>query len=97
MTDPWTIIMPLALGTFSIRFVGARLGRRIPTHGPWARATRALPGCLILSMVAVNLTSGDFRGWVAALAAAAAAHATRNLPVAMIAGVAAIWLLRHYV
>lgn len=96
MSNPWTLILPLALGTFSIRFAGARLGRRIPSHGPWARAVRALPGCLIVSMVAVSLTSGDFREWIAGLAAAFAALITRSLPLAMAAGIAAIWLLRHY-
>ena len=99
MTSPWTLILPLAAGTFSIRIGGALLARRIPTHGPWARATRALPGCLIVSLVAMSLVAGDYRGWIAGLAAALVALvalATRSLPLAMAAGIAAIWALRHY-
>ena len=69
MTNPWAMILPLALGTFAIRLAGALLGQRIPTHGAWARAMRALPGCLIVSLVAIGLVSGGFREWAAGLAA----------------------------
>ena len=96
MTNPWAMILPLALGTFAIRLAGALLGRRIPTHGAWARAMRALPGCLIVSLVAIGLVSGGFREWAAGLAAALAALATRSLPVAMAAGIASVWCLRHF-
>ena len=41
MTNPWVMILPLALGTFAIRLAGALLGRRIPTHGACGRARHA--------------------------------------------------------
>ena len=96
MTSPWALILPLAAGTFTIRLSGALLGARIPTHGRWARAMQALPGCLIVSLVAVSLISGGPREWIAGLVAALAALATRSLPFTMVFGIAAFWLLRHY-
>ena len=99
MTDasPWTLIVPLALATFAIRFAGARFGARIPTRGPWARAMRALPGSLIVALVAVSLASGGVREWAAGGVAAVVALVTRSLPLTMIVGIAAIWALRHWV
>ena len=95
-SSPWVPLGALALITFSLRLSGALLGRRIPTHGAWARGMRALPGCLIVALVAVSLVSGGVREWVAALVSALVALATRNLPLTMAAGIAAIWALRRF-
>ena len=95
-SSPWVPLGALALITFSLRLSGAMLGRRIPMHGAWARATRALPGCLIVALVAVGLVSGGVREWIAGFAPALVALATRSLPVTMAAGIAAIWALRHF-
>ncbi len=94
MTSPWLGLAPLALITFAIRLSGAFLGGRIPTHGAWARAMRALPGCLIVALVAVGLASGGVREGIAGLVAAGVALATRSLPLTMAAGIGAIWALR---
>jgi uncharacterized membrane protein len=96
VTENAAVILALALGTFAIRLSGILIGRRIPGNGAWARALRALPGCLIVSLVAVSLFSGGPREWGAGAVAAAVAIATNNLPVTMASGIAAIWLLRHF-
>lgn len=96
MTSPWVALAPLAALTFAIRLSGALLGRRIPTHGAWARAMRALPGCLIVALVAVDLASGGIREGIAALVAAGVALASRSLPLTMAAGIGAIWALRTF-
>ncbi len=96
MTEAWTVILGLTAGTFLIRLSGVLIGQRIPQHGAWARGLRALPGCLIVSLVAVSLMAGGGQEWGAATAALAVAGLTRSLPLTMAAGIAAIWLLRHF-
>jgi uncharacterized membrane protein len=96
MDEGWTLIGALAAGTFAIRFVGARLGQAIPTHGAAACALNALPGCLIVSLVAVSMLAGGWREWTAGVLALAAAIISRNVPVTMAFGIAAVWALRHW-
>jgi len=95
MHETWFVILALAAGTFAIRLSGVLIGQRIPKDGAWARALRALPGSLIVSLAAVSLLSGGPREWAAGLVAAIVAIVTRNLPVTMVSGIAAIALLRH--
>jgi len=97
MDERWGLIAALAAGTFAIRFAGARLGQAIPRHGAAARALAALPGSLIVALVATSLISGGSREWTAAAIALAAAAVTRNVPATMAVGIAAIWALRHAV
>ena len=94
MPEPWAIILALAAGTFAVRLSGIALGRRLPEKGAWARGLNALSGCLIVSLVAVGLLSGGAAEWLAALAAAAVAIITHNLPLTMAAGISTVWLLR---
>ncbi len=89
------MIAALAAGTFAIRFAGARLGQAIPTEGPMARALTALPGCLIVALVATSMLNAGWREATAGALALAVAVATRNLPATMIVGIAAIWALRQ--
>jgi uncharacterized membrane protein len=96
MAEPWLVIAGLMIATFAIRLSGILLGQRIPKDGAWAVALNALPGCLLVSLVSVALLSGGPKEWTAAAIAAAVAIATRNLPLTMAAGIAAIWALRTY-
>jgi len=91
MSEPWTIILALAAGTFAIRLGGIALGRRLPEKGAWARALNALPGCLIVSLVAVGLLDGGPAEWIAALTAAVVAIITHNLPLTMAAAILTVW------
>ncbi len=95
MTETWFVILALAAGTFAIRLSGVLIGQRVPRHGALARGLKALPGCLIVSLVAVSLLSGGPREWLAGLLAAGIAVLTGNVPLTMAGGIAAIWLLRH--
>jgi len=89
------LILPLALVTFAIRLSGVVLGQRLPQEGVWARALKALPGSLIVSLVTVSLLSGGPMEWAAGCVALAVAIVTRNLLATMAAGIGAIWLLRY--
>jgi uncharacterized membrane protein len=95
MTETWSVILALTVGTIAVRLSGVLIGQRIPEHSAWARGMRALPGCLIVSLVAVSLVSGGPREWSAAIFATVTAIVTKNLPITMASGIAAIWLLRH--
>ncbi|MBI1209702.1 MAG: AzlD domain-containing protein [Azospirillum sp.] len=95
MTEAWLVILFLTIGTFGIRLTGVVIGQQVLKAGAWARAMRALPGCMIVSLVAVSVLSGGPREWAAGLIATAVAVATRNLPITMVSGIAAVWLLRH--
>lgn len=96
MSDPVLLTVLLAAATFSTRYLGVVLGQHVPTTGPWARALNALPGCLIVSLVAVILVRGGPNEWIGAAVALAVAFATRNLPLTMIVGIAVVWGLRNY-
>ena len=96
MSETWWVIAGLAVATFAIRMSGVLLGEKLPTTGPWARGLEALPGCLIVSLVAVLLLGGGPAEWMAGVIALAVAVYTRNLPLTMVAGIGAIYLLRHY-
>ncbi|MFT5508841.1 MAG: putative membrane protein [Hyphomicrobiaceae bacterium] len=96
MTDPWMVIVGLAIATFAIRLGGIYLGQGLPKNGSWARALNALPGCLIVALVSVSLLSGGPLEWLAGAIAAVVAIFTRSLPLTMAVGIAAIWLLRNF-
>lgn len=95
MDSFWLLVIPLALVTFAIRVAGVLLGQRLPQKGIWARALKALPGCLIISLVTVSLLSGGPREWIAGAIAVAVAVVTRSLLATMAVGIGAIWLLRN--
>jgi uncharacterized membrane protein len=97
MAETWFVILALTAGTFASRLSGVLIGQRIPQHGAWARWLYALPGCLIVSLVAISLLSGGPEEWSAGCVALVVAVVTKNLPVTMASGIAAIWLLRHFV
>lgn len=97
MTDPVQLTLLLAAATFSTRYLGVVLGQYLPASGPWTRALNALPGCLIVSLVAVLLAGGGPDEWVGAAVALGVAFASRSLPLTMIAGITVVWALRTYV
>lgn len=97
MSDQYLLITILAIATFSMRYFGVLLGQYIPDTGAWARALNALPGCLIVSLVAVMVMSGGPTEWLGAVVALGVAITTRNLPLTMLIGVVAVWILRSMV
>ncbi len=94
MDEQAVTIVGLALGTFAIRLGGYLLGARMPATGPWERVLRALPGCLIAALLATILVQAGPAEWGAAAVSLAVALLSRSLPLTMVAGVAAVYLLR---
>lgn len=95
MTEMPLVIGALAVATLSVRLLGVAVGRKLPQGGAWARALNALPGCLIVSLVVVMMLAGGPREWLAGLVALGVAVWTKNLPLTMGIGIAAIWILRQ--
>lgn len=93
-TPVWLLITGLALGTFSIRLGGYLLGARLPRQGVWARALSALPGTLIIALLATQLVHGGPAEWGAAAVSLGIATLTRNLPLTMLGGLLSIVVLR---
>lgn len=96
MTDLWIVIFGLAAVTFAARLGGILVGQRLPATGGWARALNALPGTLIVALVAGQLMQGGPAEWVAGALATVTAVATRSLVLTMAIGIVAVYLLRQY-
>ena len=96
MTDPMIVTAALAMATISIRLLGIAVGQNLPQTGAWARALKSLPGCLIVALVAVMLLSQGLLEWMAAILALGVAVLTRSLPLTMVAGILAVWSMRHF-
>ena len=94
MSDIYLVTLMLAAGTIAARVIGAVAGQAIPTEGRVAAALNALPGCLIVSLVCVLVVSGGPNDWIAAALTLGIAALSKNLPLTMIFGVAAISILR---
>jgi len=55
---------------------------------------RHLPGCLFCAYVAPPLLAGSWPAWLGALVVIGVQLRTRNMSLAIILGVAAVWLAR---
>lgn len=75
-----------ALVTYTLRLGGLLLAGRLPGNGGFRRFMDALPGTILISLVAPNIASAGILGGVAALATALCAWKTRNVLVAMVVG-----------
>ena len=92
--EPTTLlIVALALGTALMRFGGYALGASLGRRPRAARLLEALPGCLVVALVASGLAAEGPLHWLAAAACAGVAALTGNLVVVMATGLAlAAWL-----
>jgi uncharacterized membrane protein len=75
-----------ALATYSLRLGGLLLAEHLPKNGGFKRFMDALPGTILLSLVAPGIFSAGLLGGVAALATALCAWKTKNVLFAMVAG-----------
>ena len=92
--EPTTLLIAaLALGTAAMRFGGHALGASLGRRPRVARLLDALPGCLVVALVASGLADATALHWLAAAACAGVAALTGNLVVVMGTGLAlAAWL-----
>jgi branched-subunit amino acid transport protein len=89
--DVLLAILGMALVTYACRAGGYAILRSIRPPA-WVEALlRHLPGALFMAYVTPPLVAGALPAWVGALAVIGVQLATRNLGVAICAGVAAVW------
>ena len=86
--DPFVFlaIAGAALVTYGLRLGGLLLAEHLPRNGGFRRFLAALPGTILLSLVAPGIVSAGLLGVVAALSTALCAWKTRNVFLGMILG-----------
>ncbi|MFW5490368.1 MAG: AzlD family protein [Desulfovibrio sp.] len=91
-----TIIL-MGVGTYITRSSGLFLASRL-NLGPRGEAfMKAVPGGILVALVAPTALSSSWGESVAALVTVGVAALSRNLLISMIAGVGTICLIRHFV
>jgi uncharacterized membrane protein len=86
-----------ALATYGLRLGGLLLAEHLPQNGGFKRFMEALPGTILLSLVAPGIFSAGLLGGVAALATALCAWKTRNVLLAMIVGMGIVAAGRWFI
>ncbi|MGD8703037.1 MAG: AzlD domain-containing protein [Desulfosarcina sp.] len=86
-----------ALATYGLRLGGLLLAEHLPQNGGFKRFMEALPGTILLSLVAPGIFSAGLLGGVAALATALCAWQTRNVLLAMIVGMGIVAAGRWFI
>ncbi len=85
-----------AMVTYLLRFGGLMLAGSLPRSGRWKRFMDALPGTILLSLIAPAIVSAGLWGGVGTLATALCAYKTKNLLLSMLFGVAIVALSRQF-
>jgi len=94
--DPLTLLTILGMGlvTFATRAGGLFLIGRVKLSPFVQNWLTYLPGCVLLAIVAPSIYSGGIPDALAGLITLLVALKTRNLPLAMVVGVASVVALR---
>jgi uncharacterized membrane protein len=93
--DVWLIIGLCALVTYSYRVGGLLLAEHLPQEGPINRALRALPGTILISLVAPGVLDAGPWGLAGAGLTALVLIISKNVFLAMLAGVVLVALSRN--
>ena len=88
-------ILGMALVTYATRAGGLWLMSRVDPSPRVEAWLRHIPGAVLMAIITPALLTNGPADAMAALATALVAARTRNLLLAMVAGVAAVWLLRR--
>ena len=94
--EPITLlaISLMALATYATRAGGLYLASRLDLSERAGAWLEAIPGAILVSLVAPVVLTGGFAEALAALAVVIVAARTGSLPVAMVTGVVAVVVLR---
>jgi uncharacterized membrane protein len=94
--DALIAILAMALATYVTRAGGFWLMGFVKLSPRIEAWLRALPGAVLVALVAPAVISGGLAAVVAALATLLVALRTKNLLLAMVIGVLVVWGLRHF-
>jgi uncharacterized membrane protein len=89
--DVLLVILLIALVSFACRAGGYAVLRNVSPPAFVEAMLRHLPGALFAAYVTPSLVAGGASAWIGALAVASMQIATRNLGLAIVAGVVAVW------
>ena len=89
-------IICAALVTYGLRIGGLLLSERLPSQGRFKVFMDALPGTLLLSLIAPGIAASGVWGGVAALCTAGCTYKTGNVFLSMIVGVGIVALSRQF-
>ena len=84
-----------AAATYAIRLGGLLLSDRMPQSGRFKAFMEALPGTILLALVAPGIFAAGAAGAAAALCTAVCTFKTRNLFLSMLLGMAIVALHRY--
>jgi len=85
-----------ALMTYSLRIGGLLLASRLPASGRFKYFIDALPGTILLSLIAPGVFSAGLWGGIATLSTAVCTYKTGNVFFSMITGVLIVAASRHF-
>ena len=89
-------IVCAALVTYALRIGGLLLSERLPATGRFKAFMDALPGTLLLALIAPGIAASGIWGGVAALATAVCTRKTGNVFLAMLVGVGIVAAGRYF-
>ncbi|WP_254820870.1 AzlD family protein [Haloglomus halophilum] len=89
------VVLGMSAVTYATKAGGFWVLDRVEPSESVREALDALPGGIIVAILAVRLLEGGPPEWVAGLAVVAVAHRTDNVLLAMVAGVGVLLALRH--
>ena len=90
-----TAVLGAAAVTYGLRLGGLLLAERLPQNGGFRRFMEALPGTILLSLVAPGILAAGPWGAVAAASTAVCTWKTRNVFLSMIIGVVIVATARR--
>jgi len=94
--DELIVILLAAVATYALRIGGLLLASRLPQTGRFKRFMDALPGTILLSLVAPGALAAGPWGVVAAVATAVCTWKTGQVFLAMLLGVAIVAVQRQF-
>ena len=89
-------ILCAALVTYTLRIGGLLLAERLPSSGRIKVFMDALPGTILISLIAPGIAASGTWGGVAALATAGCVYKTNNVFLSMIVGVGIVAAGRQF-
>lgn len=96
-SDALLAILGMAIAAYATRAGGLWLMGFVKLSPRVEAWLRALPGAVMVALVAPEVVSGGIAAAVAALATVLVAIRSKNLLLAMVVGVGMVWLLRHFI
>lgn len=90
------VIALAALATYGMRVGGLLLAGYLPTGGRFGKALKALPGTILISLAAPGFFNEGLIGFAGGIVTVAITFKTKNVFLAMLAGMLVVALGRQF-